>query len=85
MGDVSDRQAYLDAQRVVSSDGPQRVIPGDDAEVYGRAGVFLHAFDRMREALELLDAEVSLERGPEVWNRMLEQIREIEEEDDEPT
>ena len=85
MGDVSDRQAYLDAQSVVSSEGPQRLIPGGDAEVYGRAGIFLHAFDRMKAALELLDTEVSLERGPEVWTRMLERIRGIEEEgEDEP-
>jgi hypothetical protein len=82
LGKVSDRQAYLDAQRVVSSEGYAQVIPGDEDEIYQRALLFHSAFERWSEALQLLMAEVSLERGPEELNRALERSREMKEGDE---
>ena len=82
MGDVSDRQLYLDARKVVSSNRPEEVIAGDTEETFRRAFVFLHAFDQVKGAVEVLEAEVSLQHGLENLNRALEKLREVEEGDE---
>ncbi len=76
--DVSDRQLYLDAKKVVSGEpgGPH----GDADEILSRASVFLVAAEALSDTLETAKAEFSLERGPERLNWAIENMRRLRDE-----